>query len=136
MKKLLFALLLAASSASAFAECQRFQPDGTLAPCLPKATRPAPSPEQASANPCQLGGMLAYRAYMESTPDARYPSANGLHYAVDYWGDMMVVAHDRAVAHKAVEVIAIRIQAAGFRQPPSAAVYEVTREFIVKECNK
>ena len=80
--------------------------------------------------------MLAYRAYLYATPDARYPSANGLHYAVDYWGDMMVVAHDRAVAHKAVEVIAIRIQAAGFRQPPSAAVYEVTREFIVKECNK
>lgn len=96
----------------------------------------AQAQEQASANPCQLGGMLAYRAYLYATPDALYPSANALHYAVDYWGDMTVVKHDRAVAHRAVEYVAIRLQGTGMRKPWEGAVYEAAREFIVRECSK
>ena len=136
MKKLLFALLLASVAATASAACQQFKPDGTIVPCTPPAERPAPSPEQASASPCQLGGMLAYRAYMEGTPDALYPSANRLHYLVDYYGDMMVVKHDRAVAHRGVEYIALRLQPTGMRKPWEGAAYEAAREFIVKECGK
>ena len=52
---------------------------------------------------------------VRATPDAMWPSANRLHYAVDYLGDMMVAKHDRAVAHRGVEVIAIRQQATGMR---------------------
>ena len=136
MKKLLFALMLASVAATASAGCQQFKPDGSIVACTPPAARPAPAPEQASASPCQLGGMLAYRAYIYATPDALYPSANVLHYAVDYWGDMMVVKHDRGVAHRAVEYIALRLQPTGMRKPWDGAVYEAAREFIVKECNK
>ena len=136
MRKLLFALMLASVAATASAAYQQFKPDGSIVACTPPAERAAPSPEQASANPCQLGGMLAHRAYLYATPDALYPSANALHYAVDYWGDMMVVKHDRAVAHKAVEFIAIKMQATGMRKPWDGAVYELAREFIVRECNK
>ena len=121
------------------AACQKFNPDGTIEACqhmAPGGPLPTPAPEQASASPCQLGGMLAHRAYLYATPDALYPSANALHYAVDYWGDMMVVKHDRAVAHRAVEYIAIRLQATGMRKPWEGAVYEAAREFIVRECNK
>lgn len=136
MKKLLFALMLASVAVTASAGCQQFKPDGSIVACTPPAERPAPAPEQASASPCQLGGMLAYRAYIYATPDALYPSANALHYAVDYWGDMMVVKHDRAVAHGAVEYIALRLQPTGMRKPWEGAAYEAAREFIVKECNK
>lgn len=135
MKAILFALAFLGMS-TAQAACQQFKPDGTIVACTPPATRPAPAPEQASASPCQLGGLLAYRAYMEGTPDALYPSASRLHYLVDYFGDMMVVKHDRAVAHRGVEVIAIKMQATGMRAPWEGAAYEVAREFIVKECNK
>jgi hypothetical protein len=139
MKKLLFALMLACVTATASAACQKFNPDGTIEACqhMPfGAPLSPPAPEQASANPCQLGGMLAYRAYLYATPDALYPSANALHYAVDYWGDMMVVKHDRKMAHRAVEYVAIRMQATGMRKPWEGAVYEAVREFIVRECNK
>lgn len=118
------------------AACQQFKPDGSIVACehMAPGGTPSPSPTQASANPCQLGGMLAYRAYMWATPDAMYPSANRLHYAVDYWGDMLVLKHDRALAHRAVEHIAIRLQATGMRKPWEGAVYEAVREFIVREC--
>lgn len=136
-------LILAATAYAAWndaqAACQKFKPDGTVEECqhmAPGGPLPTPTPEQTSASPCQLGGMLAYRAYMEGTPDALYPSANALHYAVDYWGDMMVVKHDRAVAHRGVEYIALRLQPTGMRKPWDGAVYEAAREFIVKECNK
>lgn len=121
------------------AACQKFNPDGTIEVCqhmAPGVPLSPPAPEQASASPCQLGGMLAYRAYLYATPDALYPSANALHYAVDYWGDMMVVKHDRKMAHRAVEYVAIRMQATGMRKLWEGAVYEAAREFIVKECNK
>ena len=55
---------------------------------------------------------------------------------VDYWGDMLVLKHDRKVAHRAVEYIAMRLQPTGMRKPWDGAVYEAAREFIVKECNK
>jgi hypothetical protein len=139
MKKLLFAVMLASVAATASAACQKFNPDGTVEQCQhiePGAATVTPGPNQASANPCQLGGMLAYRAYMEGTPDALYPSANRLHYLVDYFGDMMVAKHDRAVAHRGVEVIAIKMQSTGMRKPWEGAAYEVARQFIVKECSK
>ena len=85
---------------------------------------------------CQLGGMLAHKEYMEGTYDAQRPDSRRLHYMVDYWGDMLVLKHDRAVAHRAVDYIAARLKPTGMRQPWEGAVYEAVREFIVKECNK
>lgn len=125
------------AATGAHASCVRIAADGTEGPCPVQVQQePVAAPQQASANPCQLGGMLAYEAYLRATPDAMWPSANRLHYAVDYLGDMMVAKHDRAVAHKGVEVIAIRLQATGMRKPWEGAAYEVAREFIVKECAK
>ena len=74
-------LLLLASYAfaawnDAQAACQRFKPDGTVEECqhmAPGAAPITPSPNQASADPCQLGGMLAHKAYMEGTYDAQRP---------------------------------------------------------------
>ena len=63
-------------------------------------------------------------------------SANRLHYAVDYLGDMEPANLDRKVAHRAVEYIALRLQPTGLRKPWEGVVYEAAREFIVKECNK
>jgi len=137
MRKVIFALMLAGFAATGHAACVRIAADGTEGPCPVQVQRgPVANPQQASANPCQLGGMLAYDAYLLATPDAMWPSANRLHYAVDYLGDMMVAKHDRAVAHRGVEIIAIRLQATGMRKPWEGAAYEVAREFIVKECVK
>ena len=94
-----------------------------------------PPVEQASANPCQLGGKLAYDAYLESTYDAKFPDKRRLHYTVDYLGDMMVVKHDRKVAHEGVDYIAARLQPTGMRKPWDGAVYEAAREFIVNKCS-
>ena len=125
------------TATGAHASCVRIAADGTEGPCPAQVQRePVANPQQASASPCTLGGKLAYDAYLLATPDAMWPSANRLHYAVDYLGDMMVAKHDRAVAHKGVEIIAIRLQATGMRKPWEGAAYEVAREFIVKECNK
>lgn len=119
------------------AACQQFKPDGSVVACTPPASgTPAPNPNQASANPCELGGMLAYRAYMWAVPDAVAPDYKRMHYGVDYWGDMLILKHDRAVAHRAVDYIAARLKPTGMRQPWEGAVYEAVREFIVKECNK
>lgn len=121
------------------AACQRFKPDGSVEACqhmAPGAAPVTPNPNQASANPCELGGMLAYRAYMWAVPDAVAPDYKRLHYGVDYWGDMLILKHDRAVAHRAVDYIAARLKPTGMRQPWEGAVYEAVREFIVKECNK
>lgn len=137
MRKVIFALMLSATAATVQAACVRIAADGTEGPCPVQVQRePVANPQQASANPCELGGKLAYDAYLLATPDAMWPSANRLHYAVDYLGDMMVAKHDRAVAHRGVEVIAIKLQATGMRKPWEGAAYEVAREFIVKECNK
>lgn len=137
MRKVIFALMLAGFAATGHAACVRIAADGTEVPCPVQVQRePVAAPQQASANPCQLGGMLAYEAYLRATPDAMWPSANRLHYAVDYLGHMMVAKHDRAVAHRGVEIIAIRLQATGMRKPWEGAAYEVAREFIVKECAK
>lgn len=130
-------IVTALAATGAHASCVRIAADGTEGPCPVQVQRePVAAPQQASANPCQLGGMLAYEAYLRATPDAMWPSANRLHYAVDYLGDMMAVKHDRVVAHRGVEVIAIRLQATGMRKPWEGAAYEVAREFIVKECIK
>jgi hypothetical protein len=137
MRKVIFALVLAGVAATGHAACVRIAADGTEGPCPVQVRRePVANPQQASANPCTLGGKLAYDAYLLATPDAMWPSANRLHYAVDYLGDMMVAKHDRAVAHRGVEIIAIRLQATGMRKPWEGAAYEAAREFIVKECAK
>lgn len=141
MRVILFILAAYAFAAwnDARAECQRFKPDGTVEACqhmAPGAAPITPGPNQASADPCQLGGMLAYRAYMWAVPDAVVPDYKRLHYGVDYWGDMLVLKHDRAVAHRAVDYIAARLKPTGMRQPWEGAVYEAAREFIVKECSK
>lgn len=100
------------------------------------AERKQQSPvEQASANPCQLGGKLAYDAYLEATYDAKFPDKRRLHYTVDYLGDMTVVKHDRKVAHEGVDYIADRLQPTGMRKPWDGAVYEAAREFIVNRCS-
>lgn len=137
MRKVIFALVLAGVAATGHASCVRITADGTEGPCPAQVQRePVANPQQASASPCTLGGKLAYDAYLLATPDAMWPSANRLHYAVDYLGDMMVAKHDRAVAHRGVEIIAIRLQATGMRKPWEGAAYEAAREFIVKECAK
>lgn len=141
MRVILFILAAYAFAAwnDAQAACQRFKPDGTVEQCqhmAPGAAPITPSPEQASADPCQLGGMLAHKAYMEGTYDAQRPDARRLHYMVDYWGDMLVLKHDRAVAHRAVDYIADRLQATGMRMPNEWVAYEAAREFIVRKCNK
>ena len=121
------------------AACQRFKPDGTVEACLhmaPGAAPITPGPNQASAGPCELGVKLAFDAYLLATPDAMWPSANRLHYAVDYLGDMEAARLDRKVAHRAVEYIALRLQPTGMRKPWDGAVYEAAREFIMKECRK
>ena len=94
-----------------------------------------PPVEQASANPCQLGGKLAYDAYLEATYDAKFPDKRRLHYTVDYLGDMIVVKHERKVAHEGVDYIADRLQPTGMRKPWDGAVYEAAREFIVNKCS-
>lgn len=121
------------------AACQRFKPDGTVEECqhmAPGAAPITPGPNQASADPCQLGGMLAHKAYMEGTYDAQRPDSRRLHYMVDYWGDMLVLKHDRAVAHRGVDYIAARLKATGMRAPNDGVAYEAAREFIVRECSK
>lgn len=129
--------LLSIVAATGHAACVRIAADGTEGPCPVQVQRePQAAPEQASASPCQLGGMLAYKAYLEGTYDAQRPDARKLHYLVDYWGDMMVAKHDRKIAHRAVDYVAIRLQATGMRQPWDGAVYEAAREFIARECSK
>lgn len=121
------------------AACQKFKPDGTVEECqhmAPGAAPVAPNPNQASANPCQLGGLVAFKAYMEGTYDARYPDGLKLRYLVGYWSDMMTLKHDRDVAYRAADYIAGRLQATGLRQPPEGVVYEAAREFIARECVK
>ena len=121
------------------AACQRFKPDGTVEECrhmAPGAAPITPGPNQASADPCQLGGMLAHKAYMEGTYDAQRPDSRRLHYMVDYWGDMLVLKHDRSVAHRGVDYIAARLKATGMRAPNDGVAYEAAREFIVRECSK
>lgn len=98
------------------------------------ALAPAAHAQQASANPCQMGGFLAHKAYLEGTYDARRPDMEQLHYLVDYWSDMMVVAHDKQIAHAAVEFIAPHMKTTGMRQPHPAAVYELTYMFIAANC--
>ncbi len=134
MHKLIFAMLLALVADASVAACQMFKPDGSVGPCTPTATRVAASADQASANPCQLGGKLAHDAYLQVTYDARVPSLRLLHYTVDYWGDQMVPKHDREVAHRGVEFIADKLQAAGIIRPWEGVVYEAAREFIIAEC--
>lgn len=137
MRKIALLFLLALMVATGHAECVRMAADGTSGPCPAQVSRePVAALEQASANPCELGVKLAHDAYLLATPDAMWPSANRLHYAVDYLGDMTVAKHDRKTAHRAVEYIALRLQPTGMRKPWEGAVYEAAREFIVKECNK
>jgi len=137
MRKIALLFLLALTATTGHAECVRFAADGTSGPCPTQARRePVAPPEQASAGPCELGVKLAFDAYLLATPDAMWPSANRLHYAVDYLGDMEAARLDRKVAHRAVEYIALRLQPTGMRKPWDGAVYEAAREFIVKECNK
>jgi len=137
MRKIALLFLLALTAATGHAECVRFTSDGKSAPCPTQTLRaPVAGLEQASAGPCELGVKLAHDAYLLATPDAMWPSANRLHYAVDYLGDMEPARLDRKVAHRAVEYIALRLQPTGMRKPWEGAVYEAAREFIVKECNK
>jgi hypothetical protein len=136
MLKIIFAFVLALVAVTSHAGCTRFKPDGSITECTPPATQAEPRPEQGGANACQLGGKLAHDAYLQVTYDAQRPSPRLLHYTVDYWGDMMVPKHDRAVAHKGVDYITERLRAAGIGKPWEGVVYEAAREFIVKECNK
>ncbi len=134
MKKLLLAIMLTCVAATGSAECRLFKPDGSVLPCPPQVQPAQPAPEQLRVTLCEMGVMLANKAYLYATPDAMYPSAKNLHYAVDYWGDMMDVKHDSAIAHKAVIYIALRMQPTGMRKPWDGAVYEAAREFIISEC--
>lgn len=102
----------------------------------PGAAPITPSPNQASANKCQIGGMVGYKAYLEATYDAQRPDGRRIKYMVDYWGDMLILKHDRAVAHRGVDYIAARLKPTGMRAPNDGVAYEAAREFIVKECNK
>lgn len=86
------------------------------------------------ANACQLGGLIAYQAYMRSELDATRPNRERLHWMVDYLGESVPFVHDRTVAHKGVDYLARRLQPIGMRAPVDGVVYEATREFIVKEC--
>jgi hypothetical protein len=134
-KSILAALLLFALASTGHAACVKYAADGTEGPCPTQAHRePVAATGQGSANPCQLGGLVAYKAYLEGTYDAQRPDNLRLAYMVGYWGDMMIVKYDKAVALKAVEYIAARLKPTGMRKPWDGAVYEAAREFIVKEC--
>lgn len=85
--------------------------------------------------PCNTAVILAYDAYLWATPDAKYPSIAQLRYAVDYLGDRPV-KYERKVARSAVEFIANKMQAAGFRKPSVGATYDAAMEFMTRECAK
>lgn len=115
------------------AGCQRFKPDGTVEECQ-HLVDPPPSDPGAM---CQIGVMLAHRAYVAGTFDAQLPDLPKLHYLVDFYGDQVSVAHDRRQAHAAVEYIARRMQKAGVRTPRGSPVMmQAEREFLVRECHK
>ena len=137
------ALLLFAAYAFGLERCQRGLPAiqtgrhgrGVPTHCTRvDAGYAQPGPGQ--REPLPAWGMLAHKAYMEGTYDAQRPDSRRLHYMVDYWGDMLVLKHDRAVAHRGVDYIAARLKATGMRAPNDGVAYEAAREFIVKECNK
>jgi hypothetical protein len=114
------------------AACQKFKPDGIIEQCR--------SPEAVKANRsdlCQIGVMLAHRAYVVGTFDAQFPNIPKLHYLVDFYGDQLTLAHDRKLAHVIVEYIAKRMQKAGVRTPKgSPLLVQAEREILVKECSK
>jgi hypothetical protein len=96
----------------------------------------ADNSEQASANPCQISAMVGYKAYLWAIEDAKHPDYKRLDYAVNYWGDMMILKHERPIAHKAAIYIAKRLKPTGMRLPDHNVAYEAAREFMVKECLK
>lgn len=132
---LLFAPVVALmfTVASAWADCTKFKPDGTVEKCEPIAQQRSMSPEAIEAR-CNMGGLVAHKAYMEGTYDAQRPNYETLDYLVDYWADMLVVDSDREMAHRAVKYIADKMATTGLRRPDAGVVYEITREFMVKEC--
>lgn len=93
-----------------------------------------PAHAQTGAGICETSTLLAEKAYLEGTPDAKYPDLKHLHYMVDYWGDMMIVKHDKAIAHRGVEYLAARLKPTGMRLPNEMVVYEALRDFAGKEC--
>ena len=138
-------LLILAAYAFGLERCQRGLPaiqtgrHGRGVPTLhiaPGSTPVTPNPDQASANPCQLGGMLAHKAYMEGTYDAQRPDSRRLHYMVDYWSDMTTLAHEKWAAYGTADYIAGRLQATGMRRPDPGVAYEAAREYIARECVK
>ena len=136
-------LILAAYAFAAWndaqAACQRFKPDGTVEECqhmAPGAAPITPGPNQASANKCQIGGMVGYKAYLEATYDAQRPDGRRIKYMVDYWSDMTTLAHEKWAAYGTADYIAGRLQATGMRRPNEGVAYEAAREFIARECVK
>lgn len=114
------------------AGCQKFTPDGRTEEC-----QHLEAPKASADDLCQIGVMLAHRAYVAGTFDAQLPDLPKLHYLVDFYGDQVTLAHDRRQAHAAVEYIAKRMQKAGVRTPRGAPLMmQAEREFLVRECHK
>lgn len=89
-----------------------------------------------SATVCDAGVMLGHKAYMEGTYDAQRTDMARVHYLVDAFGDMMVIMHDRAAAHRSVDYIARRVKMSGTTYPNDAMTYDIAQDFAAKECWK
>lgn len=83
---------------------------------------------------CNTSVMVAHKAYIEGTYDAKNPDVEQLHYLVEYWADMSLVRSDRELSKAAVEYIADHMQATGARMVDPNLAYMFAREFMVKGC--
>lgn len=93
------------------------------------------SAEPASGMLCNTSVMVAHKAYVEGTFDAKNPDIEQLHYMVDYWADNVDVLSDRETAKDAVEFIAERMRRTGSRIPDEGVAYQFARDFMVYRCN-
>lgn len=85
---------------------------------------------------CFLGVKVAHDAYLQSTLNPQRANRELIHYSVDWWGDLQTIKHDRLVAHRAADYIAERMREGKFTYVHPDIVYEIARQFMVKECLK
>lgn len=97
---------------------------------------PAQAQDDPRAELCQYGLMIAQKAYLSGTFDAKYPDYKKLDYLVDYWGESSGLLYDKPVALRAVRYIAERMQASGIRRPNEDYLYMPLHEIGYTECAK
>jgi hypothetical protein len=116
------------------AACTVFKADGRVEACEHLETARRVDTPEAIRERCNVGGLVAHKAYLEGTYDAQRPNYDTLDYLVDYWADMLAIDSNRDMARRAVRYVADRMRETGMRQPDAGAVYQFTREFMVREC--